>query len=281
MGFFNKLERKFGRYAIPNLMYYIIILYVMGLIAFMVNPMLYYQYLSLDAAAILHGQIWRLVTFMMYPPVVDSRMFSMLFFNFLALYLYYSLGNSLERVWGSFRFNVYFLMGVLGHILAAFIGYFVFGQRLLLTTDFLNFSLFLAFAMVYPDMQFYVMYILPVKAKWLAIAESAIYVYFFIFGDMATKCEILLSMLNVVLFFLMTRDYRKISPKEIKRKNDFKAQTRIVPKGRTHHKCAVCGRTEADGEAMEFRYCSKCQGNYEYCQDHLYTHKHVTEDGQS
>ena len=45
------------------------------------------------------------------------------------------------------------------------------------------------------------------------------------------------------------------------------------------HKCAVCGRTELDAPDLEFRYCSKCAGDHEYCSEHLYTHTHVTEDG--
>ena len=85
-------------------------------------------------------------------------------------------------------------------------------------------------------------------------------------------------MISVLLFAAMTRNYQKYSPREIKRKHDFKAKMKVMPKGRSMHKCAVCGRTEADGVDLEFRYCSKCAGGLEYCMDHLYTHQHVTQE---
>lgn len=110
MEFFKKIERKYGRYAIHNLMNYIVAMYVVGLFLQYTNPGFYVRWLCLDPAAILRGQIWRIVTFMVWPP------FGSLLSNALMIYLYYSLGNTLERVWGAFRFNVYFFLGVLGHV---------------------------------------------------------------------------------------------------------------------------------------------------------------------
>lgn len=277
MKFFSEMERKFGRYAIPNLMYYIIILYGIGLVLQLQMPMLYWKYLSLDAYAILHGQIWRIVTFLMYSPALGNFVLSDIFMGILALFLYYNLGQTLERVWGAFRFNVFFLMGVLGQVLAALIVYLVFHKTIYMTTGFLNFSIFLAFAMYFPDIQFLLFFVIPVKAKWLAIAESAVYVYSFLFGNLATKVEIGISLANVLIFFFMTRRVKRYAPKKGKDRRKVKREvTKMAPKGQTRHKCAVCGRTELDGAELEFRYCSRCQGNYEYCQDHIYTHQHVT-----
>ena len=279
MKFFNEMERKYNRYAIPNLMYYIVILYAVGLAVYVVNPVIFWRiykgYLCLDGRAILHGQIWRLVTFLIFPPSFGSFRFTSVFFGIIALFMYHSLGQTLENVWGSFRFNVFFLMGVLTQGLACLIGYVVFKQEWMLTTGFLNSSIFLAFAMYFPDAQFLLFFVLPVKAKWLAVA---VYLYSFIFGGAAERCELVVSLANILIFFLMTRNYRRYAPKEIRRKNNFKKETKILPKGSTRHRCAVCGRTELDGAELEFRYCSKCEGNYEYCQDHLYTHKHVTKE---
>ena len=259
MKFFYEMERKYNRYAIPNLMYYIVILYAVGLAVYVVNPVIFWRiykgYLCLDGRAILHGQIWRLVTFLIFPPSFGSFRFTSVFFGIIALFMYHSLGQTLENVWGSFRFNVFFLMGVLTQGLAC-----------------------LAFAMYFPDAQFLLFFVLPVKAKWLAVAESAVYLYSFIFGGAAERCELVVSLANILIFFLMTRNYRRYAPKEIRRKNNFKKETKILPKGSTRHRCAVCGRTELDGAELEFRYCSKCEGNYEYCQDHLFTHKHVTKE---
>ncbi len=278
MKFFRKLEQKYGRYAISNLMYYIVILYGVGLVLYLFNPMVYWRWLSLDMGAVFHGQIWRLVTFLIYPPALGNWVLSDIFFGILGLFMYHSLGITLERVWGSFRFNVFFFMGVLGQILAALVGYLVFHQSYYITTGFLNFSIFLAFALCFPDTQFLLFLVIPIKAKWLAVAETAVYAYSFIRGNASTRCEIALSLINVILFVAMTRNYQRYSPREIKRKRDFQSKMKIMPKGRTIHRCAVCGRTEQDDPSLDFRYCSKCAGGLEYCQDHLYTHQHVTED---
>ena len=283
MKFFQKMERRFGRYAIRNLMYYIMLLYAAGLVLQIVMPGIYWNWLSLNARAILHGQIWRIVTFLIYPPVsmssvgaAPASMLSDLLFNGIALSLYYSLGTTLERTWGAFKFNVYFFMGVIGHVLAALIAYVFFGHMLLLTTTYLNLSLFFAFAAMYPDLQFLLFMVIPVKAKVLAIFDGIFFAYGFIVGNAAERCAIALSLLNFLIFFLMTRNLNRYSPKEIRRKKEFRTQTKIIPQSGTRHRCAVCGRTEKDGENLEFRYCSKCAGGLEYCQDHLYTHQHVT-----
>lgn len=285
MKFFYKLEQKYRRFGIHNLMYYIVIMYAAGLILDMFLPGFYIRYLSLNMSAVFHGQIWRLVTFMVCPPFgitggLGSYGMGTVIFNFFALYLYYSIGQTLERVWGSFRFNVYFFMGVIGHIAAALIAYLAFGQILLLTTTYLNFSLFFAFAATFPDMEFLLMFVLPVKAKWLALFDGVYFLYSFINGNIVDRWAIVMSLANFIIFFVMTRNYSKISPREIKRKHNFKTQVKIMPQGESHHRCAVCGRTEKDGDELEFRYCSKCEGNYEYCQDHLYTHQHVTREKQ-
>lgn len=274
MNFFRKLERKFGRFAIPNLMYYIIMMYAAGFVMSLFNPYFYVQYLALDAAAILRGQVWRIVTFLVCPPQ------SGVLFALLAMYLYYSIGSTLERVWGTFRFNMFFFMGVLGHIIAAFLVYGVTGFSVPMSPYYLNESLFLAFACTFPEMQFLLIFI-PIRAKYLGMMYGALLVYSFLTGGIIAKIEIVVSMLNFIIFFLMTRNYRKASPKEMVRKQKFKNEmqkAQIQKISLTHHKCAVCGRTEKDDPNLEFRYCSKCAGNLEYCMEHLYTHKHVTEE---
>ena len=139
----SKLERKFGRYAIPNLMYYIIILYAAGFVLNIVNPEFYYRYLSLNAQAILHGQVWRIVTFIIQPPS------SSLVFIVFALYLYYMIGQELENAWGAFRFNLYFFSGMLFHVAAAMLLYVFTGMVLPMSVWYLNMSLFFAFAALF------------------------------------------------------------------------------------------------------------------------------------
>ncbi len=274
-------------------MRYIVVIYAFGLLIQLFVPTFYWAYLSLDVNAIMHGQIWRLITFIIYPPALGSFVFDSILLGVVSLFLYYSLGGTLEEVWGSFRFTVFFAMGMIGQILAAFIAYYGFHQYIFVTTGFLNFSIFLAFAMSFPNVQFLLFFVIPIKAKWLAIAECAVYLYSFIMGPNVIRCEIVLSLINVILFFLMTRRQKWTGLKDVKRRRDFKRQiskasrpsssssssshvSKIIPKSETRHRCAICGRTEADGDDLVFRYCSKCAGNLEYCQDHLYTHQHVT-----
>ena len=272
---FNKLERKFGKYAIPNLMYYVVILYAVGIFVCWQSPAFYFNYLMLDARAILHGQIWRIVTFLMWPLSNNPIL------NVLVIFCYYNLGHTLEYVWGSFRSNVYFFMGIFGHVLAAVIIYLLFGMVYPLTPEYLNFSLFFAYAATFPDAQFLLFYVIPIKAKWLALFNGVYFIYGLIFGGTAMRIAIVMSLLNFILYWAISRGW-KYNPREIRRKQQFKAQmqqTAQKEKTRGRHRCAVCGRTELDDPELVFRYCSKCEGDLEYCQDHLYTHQHVTRGG--
>ena len=263
------MERKFGRYAIPNLMLYIIIANAVGLILLYINPAFLVGYLRFSAEEILHGQIWRLVTYIFMP--TSTNLLSMVLFCLV----YYMIGVSLERAWGAFRQNLYIFSGLLGQVIGAFLVYAFTGiDMTMLNTSYLNASMFFAYAALFPNIQFYFYFIIPIKAKWMALLSGVFYIYEFFAYGIETKVMIVMSLINFLVFFLATRNYRRISPIQIKKRRTFEKNARPVdgPK----HKCAVCGRTELDGDDLEFRYCSKCDGQYEYCQDHLYTHKHVT-----
>lgn len=280
MNFLNKMERKFGRFAIHDLTKYIIGCYIIGYIIVYASAIFNVDllgYLSLSPYHILHFQVWRLVTWVLIPPSSSN-----IFFVVIMLLFYYSLGSALERTWGAFRYNVYILGGMLFTIVGAFVLYFLWGAisstmySLMFSTYYINLSIFLAFALTYPDMQVLFMMIIPVKIKWLAWLDAAYILYDLVRGNWAVRTVIIASLLNFILYFLFTRDFRRISPQEIHRKQQF--QRAVHPKmapGITKHKCAICGRTEKDGDNLEFRFCSKCNGNYEYCQDHLFTHEHI------
>lgn len=284
MNWLDKLERKFGRYAIHNLMYYIIILYGVGFVLQLIAPSFYYNYLSLNMEAILHGQIWRIATFIIQPPSSSP------IFMLIALYFYYMLGSSLERTWGAFRFNAYFFGGVLFHVAAALIVYVLTGISLPLGTGYLNLSLFFAFAALYPNMEFLVFFMIPVKVKWLALLDGVYFGYAILqaflpaygggtFGIIykANALAAAVSILNFIIFFLTSRNMMPYTPKEMKRKREFKKKIRPVNRyaNGAMHRCAVCGRTEVDDPDLEFRFCSRCNGDYEYCQEHLFTHTHI------
>ena len=283
MNFLNKMERKIGKYAIPNLMIYLIAAYCIGFVIYTVNPNCMLM-LTLSPYHILHGQVWRLITWILMP--TDTRVFSLLI---MAL-LYYQLGSALERSWGTFRFNVYIFGGMLFTVIGAFILYGIYAaagtgsletisliSSLTFTTNYINLTIFLAFAVMYPEMQILLFFIIPVKMKWMAVVYAVLIAINLILTSWGGRIAIIMSILNFLIFFLSTRNYRRVSPKEIHRKQVFKAQMREPRRGSmvTKHKCAVCGRTELDDPNLEFRFCSKCDGNYEYCQDHLFTHQHI------
>lgn len=282
MNFLNKMERQYGRYAIHNLTKYMIGCYVIGYILLYIGQAFganFFQYLLLSPYHIMHGQIWRIVSWILIPPSSSNIIFVLIMLSF-----YYYLGTALEQTWGAFRYNVYILGGMLCMVIGAFILYFISGPNemfslingMSFSTYYINLSIFLAFAMNYPDMEVLFMMIIPIKIKYLALLDVAYLLYDLIRGGWGTRTVIIASLLNFIIYFLMTRNYRRISPQEIHRKQQFKkaVHPQMTPGG-TRHKCAVCGRTEKDGEHLDFRYCSKCNGNYEYCQDHLFTHQHI------
>lgn len=288
MKFLDKLERKFSRYAIQNISLMLIICYAFGYAIQFVNAD-FLNYLTLNPYLILRGQIWRLITWILIPPS-DFGIFTI-----LTLYFYYWIGTTLERTWGTFRYNVYLLSGMLFTILGAFVllaySYAVFapqiamvGSRAFFTdgigyffrafsTYYVNLSIFLAFALTFPDMQVLLFFMIPIRIKWLGILDAIMTVYTFFASGIAYKIIIGASLLNVIVFFLATRDRVRMSPKQIRRRQVYHQEVKKGT-GITRHKCAICGRTEKDGD-LEFRFCSKCDGNYEYCQDHLFTHEHV------
>lgn len=290
MDWIDKLEKKIGKYAIPHLMRYIIILYGIGFLVNLIGPAGFYiNHLSLNASAILSGEVWRIFTFLIQPPS-DS-----LIFIIFALYLYYMIGMALETTWSAFRFNAYFFAGVFFHILAAILVYIITGMSLPLDTTYLNLSLFFAFAAVYPNMQVLFFFIIPIKIKYLAMLNGVFFAYTILQaflpaygGDpfvgifyKASALAAFVSLLNFALFFFTSKKFSNLRPKEIKRKQQFnravsqaKAST-VDKESGTRHKCSVCGRTELDDPNLQFRYCSKCNGNHEYCSDHLFTHEHI------
>lgn len=280
MNWLDKLERKLGRFAIPNLTVYLLAGYVIGFgIVYLMPDMI--GYLTLEPALILRGQVWRLISWVLIPPTTN-----LISLVFLVL-LYYSLGTALERTWGSFRYNVYIFSGLLFTIIAEFGLYVYFLVRYgveiplsmigLVSTNYITMSIFLAFAAIYPDMEVLLYFILPIKMKWMALVYAVMAGYYFFRGDLMTRVAIGASLLNFVIFFLSGRNMKRFGPREQARKAKFRRQSAPHMKyaNGAKHRCAVCGRTELDDPCLEFRFCSKCNGNYEYCQDHLFTHEHV------
>ena len=271
----DKMERRFGRYAIRNLTIYLLAGYAIGYLLSFTMPQLL-TYFTLEPALILKGQVWRLLSWVIIPPNDN-----IIFVIFMML-LYYSLGNTLESYWGAFRYNVYIFSGILFTVIGAFIvngligGITGFGS--LYSTYYINMSIFLACASIMPDYQLLLYGIIPIKMKWLAILDVVLLAVDAVQGGLIIRIVIIASLLNFIIFFFCNRNLRGHSPKQAVRRKKFQKQISRPQNqyaGGAKHRCAVCGRTELDDPTLEFRYCSKCNGNYEYCQDHLFTHEHV------
>ncbi len=292
----SNFEKKFGKYAIKNISLVLILFYACGYLINWINPVMF-NYLTLNPYAILFkGQIWRLITWLIIPPENFS------FFTLIMLYFYYSIGTTLERTWGTYRYNLYLFLGIIFTAVGAFamMGFVYLFQKDILfamgaenyfavlstmfSTYYVNMSIFLAFAATFPDMQVLLFFFIPIKVKILGIIYGVLLVYEFIAGvgnkylNAANRFVIGASLLNFIVFFLTSRNMIHMSPKQVKRRQEFKREVKQSAKI-TRHKCAICGRTEETNPELEFRFCSKCDGNYEYCQDHLFTHAHVKYQG--
>lgn len=281
--FMSNFEKKFGKYAIRNISLILILCYVVGYVIELVNAD-FLLYLTLNPHAIMHGQVWRIFTWIIIPPSSLDP------FTIIMLLFYYNIGTTLERTWGTYRYNVYLLSGMLFTVLGSFvwlgIQYLMGGSALNLSyvsalaslyfsTYYINMSIFLAFAATFPNVQVLLMFLIPVKVKWLGILYGLVLVYDFLFsGNLVIRIAIVSSLLNFLIFFVTSRSHIHMTPKQMKRRAEFKQDIRRNSRV-TKHKCAVCGQTEDDDPSLEFRFCSKCNGNYEYCQNHLFTHTHV------
>ena len=284
MDFLTKLERKYGKYAIPNLTLILISGFILGYLIeiFMPEGL---QLLAMNPEKILHGQIYRLVTWVVIPPSSASILV------IITLFFYFSIGRTLENSWGDFRYTVYILSGIIFTdigMMGTYLVMHLMGQSQLLdmyyqaglygaSTYYLCMSMFLAYAFMFPDMQVLLYFIIPIKVKWLGYLDIAYllvmilqYGYMQYYTGMVT---VIMSVLNFILFYFMSKGKTKMTPAQRKRKRKYKQQVR-QSQILTRHKCAICGQTELDTPNLEFRYCSRCKGNYEYCQNHLFTHEH-------
>lgn len=296
----DKLERKLGRFAVPHLMRYIIFGNVLVYILSLIQPNVIY-YLALFPELVLRGQIWRLFTFIFVPSGGNIFMMAITF------YCYYWIGSALEATWGSFRFNLYYLIGMLAIIIASLV---------FKTTGvpvYLNQTLFLALATLYPHQKILYMYIIPMDAMWAGIISAAFMVYdFFVTGASFPDIRILMisSLVGYAVFFvpvlvqrLRNRGRRQAYNRKYMQGRQAAGQRRQgagqgpfsgyagenaqrkaqnagqdrgkIIQGVPFHRCHVCGITEVDDPNMTFRYCSQCNGNFEYCEKHLRNHEHV------
>ncbi|MDD6405162.1 MAG: hypothetical protein PUG00_05105 [Clostridiales bacterium] len=277
MNIVSKIERKFGKYSIRNLTLYLIIGYGIGYLLLTFQPKILFM-LTLDPAAVMHGQVWRLVTWIITPPT-----FGVDIFTFIMLFFYYSIGTLLERTLGTFLYNLYMFSSMLftmagmmiAHILCVYVFHYNYYSVInYASTYYILLSIFLAIAACYPDMSVLYAMIIPIKMKYLSILYVLIIVYYFIHETFMGRVNIAMSLVSFVIFYLSTKNIRRFSPKQMKRRRNYNKQVRNAKSQNVGHRCVVCGRTDKEYPDLQFRYCSKCTGNKEYCQDHLFTHVH-------
>lgn len=263
MKLLNKLERKFGKFAIKNLMGYIVFANAAVYLLFMFNPPIINN-LVLYPSRVLSGEVWRLITFLFIPPTTTKFVLFVIF----ALYIDYLIGSSLEQQWGTFKFNIYYLVGVIGTIIGAFL------TGVPMDNYYLNISLFFAFTKLFPDFQFVLFFILPVKVKYLGWIAWGFFVFNFVIGSTSVRVAIIAAIINYILFFgKETLTGRKQATSAHIRKKAYK--TNMSPQKEHLHQCEVCKKTDQVDVNLEFRHCSKCEGQHEYCMEHLFTHEHI------
>tara|TARA_R110002072_G_scaffold145460_1_gene291911 strand:- start:47308 stop:48102 length:795 start_codon:yes stop_codon:yes gene_type:complete len=259
MRLLDRLERKLRPYAVPNLTLVIIMGQVLAYIVNQSNPQVL-ERMVLVPRLVMEGEVWRLGSFCFVPPMTN------LLFFFFAMMIFHMMGSALEQTWGTVRYNLFLISGYLATVGVAF----VYPDQMA-TNMFIGTSVFLAFAWLYPDYVFYIMFVLPVKVRWLALLTWIGLIYALIVGNMQTRLFVLAGVANFLLFFgqeIIQRTHSK--GRRIQHKAKVAAESK-KPK----HECTVCGVTDKSDPTIEFRYCSKCEGALCYCENHLRDHAHV------
>jgi membrane associated rhomboid family serine protease len=237
------LESRFGRFAIPALVQ-VLALFQLGVLAmtwFMKGPAVgsYLAMLELDMDLVMQGQVWRLVTHL-FMPAMNHPVFAV--FNALIMIM---CGRALEQEWGAFRLNLYVLSWAVVTVLCNW----VFGWPSY--TLFLGQTIFFAFATLYPDVEFLIYFILPVKVKWLAWIDVGLLVLLGLSSPMLCPF-IILGHLNYLIAFgpgLFKQSLH--TAKVADRRARHTAATR--PAGAFFHQCSVCQKTEIDDPQLDFR----------------------------
>ena len=265
------------RWGVPGLMRYIIganiALYLLDLFS---HGGL--RFLAMDTSAVLHGEVWRLITYVLFPTSGG-------FWLVISCMFYYWLGASLENIWGSAKFTFYYLSGTLLTSLAMVAAALISGGTYYAAgADYVNLAMFFAYAMYTPDAMVRIYFVLPVKMKWLAWVDGA----FFAFGVVQALLSRnwggvivpIMALMNFFVFFApaFRRKVETVTAHSRPQAVQFRKAVKEQQKQRGYnHKCCVCGKTDADYPNMQFRYCSKCQGYHCFCEEHIFNHVHYTE----
>ncbi len=276
---YNRFERfcaRHERWGVPNLMLFVI---AANVVLFLLNSTVYgavfvYRWLTFIPSEIAHGQVWRVITFVLIPNVGD------IFSLAISSLFYFFVGRALENEWGRLKFTIFYFTGVL--LQAAFAGVMSiwYGDKVadytLTGAHYLNMSLFLAYAVLNPDGMVRLYFLIPIKMKWLAIVDLAYILVGVILNPFPANMFPLVAILNVAIFFA-GKAFRTLRRKNFEHSNriDFKKKTKEIKKRGYTHRCIVCGKTDVSNPEEEFRYCSQCKGYACYCSEHINNHTHI------
>ena len=269
------------RFGIPNLMRVIVIGTVAVYLLMMFAGYEAISFLEFSLEGIKRFELWRLVTFIFVPS--DGSPFWLA----ISLYLYHWIGSTLEQRWCTARFNLYYLSGVVLTLLGATLASLLSGYHWLTVagTYYVNMSLFLAFAALYPNVQLLIFFVIPVKIKWLAWIDIAFFalgiVTSLMAGSVIGVVLPIVALLNFAVFIWPEVKYQadRFQHRHSRQTVQFKKAVKQQQQQRGyHHKCCVCGKTDTDYPDMTFRYCSKCAGFRCYCEEHIFSHVHFTQE---
>jgi hypothetical protein len=262
MKLMNRLERRFGDFAIPHLTLILVGFQCFTFVMALTQPEFVLK-LVLTHDGLFAGQWWRVFTVLVMPPSTNP---SYLIFILFFVYFFYLMGSALEAQWGTFQYNLYLLIGYLATALTVLI------PGAIVTNTYLMTSVFLAFAFLFPDFQILLFFILPVKVKWLGLVAWIMYLVMFLVGPWETKAEIAAGVVNFGIFFHedLIQSIRGYPRKYRGQMERARAREEKPPM----HVCAVCGVTEQSDKKMEFRYCPQCKGTPAYCINHISNHQH-------
>lgn len=273
MPLLKRLEARMRRWAIPNLTGLIVagqvLLFVVQMARNQGGGVDAFAGVRLDPALVLHGEVWRLVTFAFVP-------FSMNIINaFFGWMMFYFFGSALENQWGTVRYNTFLLIGVVANIAAAFVAWAV-GSFAVASNYFLYTTVFLAFAQLFPGFIINLFFILPIQIRWLALLTWIGLAYGLVVGDWMNQLLIVASILNYLVFFGPAH-WREV--KQGQRRRSFEALVQKSTRSAVHV-CRVCGLDSDASPKTAFRYCSKCAGQCCYCPEHIQSHEHVVVDDE-
>jgi membrane associated rhomboid family serine protease len=253
-----KAERRFGRFAIPNLTNFVV--GGMGIVfALSLTKPEFAERLMLEPSRIMHGEVWRLFTYLFIPPSWSP------IWILCAIYWTWMVGSALEEEWGALRLNVYYLLGMLGTTVAAFLTGSAIGNT------YINLSLFFAFATIFPDFTFRIFFIIPIKAKWSAMLSAAFLVLRFAFGGWGERGAILAVMSNYFLFFGGTLygivRSRNVQVRQAARRAEMGSTPPVADQV-----CAICGAKASEGADIRVCSCDKCKPHRRLCLPHARDH---------